>query len=203
MGPGQRTTGSRRSGSLRSVGFAGKLVGELSKGYRQRAGACAGHPARPGYPVAGRATSGLDPNQSLEIRHLIKESGKEEGHPLDHIPPRSGHLYPHPEHSVGIWSPTTRPEALRRGEGSRYRSWSSPMAWPSKRFAPSWPSGGVARAKKSPPRRERTPSRSTPGPAAIFAGTSSGGVDNHWAVAGAGPRIRQPGRRLPQSDHPR
>jgi ABC-type multidrug transport system, ATPase component len=56
---------------------AGKLVGELSKGYRQRVGLAQAMLHDPDIIILDEPTSGLDPNQIAEIRALIKEVGKE------------------------------------------------------------------------------------------------------------------------------
>ncbi len=56
---------------------AGKLVGELSKGYRQRVGLAQAMLHDPDILILDEPTSGLDPNQIAEIRTLIKEVGKE------------------------------------------------------------------------------------------------------------------------------
>ena len=56
---------------------AGKLVGELSRGYRQRAGLAQAMLNDPDILILDEPTSGLDPNQIVEIRQLIKEVGKE------------------------------------------------------------------------------------------------------------------------------
>ncbi len=59
------------------VDVAGKLVGELSKGYRQRVGLAQAMLHDPDILILDEPTSGLDPNQIVEIRQLIKEVGKE------------------------------------------------------------------------------------------------------------------------------
>jgi ABC-2 type transport system ATP-binding protein len=56
---------------------AGKLVGELSKGFRQRVGLAQAMLHDPDILILDEPTSGLDPNQIVEIRDLIKEVGKE------------------------------------------------------------------------------------------------------------------------------
>jgi ABC-2 type transport system ATP-binding protein len=56
---------------------AGKLVGELSKGYRQRVGLAQAMLHDPDIVILDEPTSGLDPNQIVEIRSLIKEIGQE------------------------------------------------------------------------------------------------------------------------------
>ena len=56
---------------------AGKLIGELSRGYRQRAGLAQAMLDDPDILILDEPTSGLDPNQIVEIRQLIKEVGKE------------------------------------------------------------------------------------------------------------------------------
>jgi ABC-2 type transport system ATP-binding protein len=54
-----------------------KDIGELSKGYRQRVGLAQAMIHDPKYLILDEPTTGLDPNQIIEIRHLIKELGKE------------------------------------------------------------------------------------------------------------------------------
>jgi ABC-2 type transport system ATP-binding protein len=56
---------------------AGKLVGELSKGFRQRVGLAQAMLHDPDIVILDEPTSGLDPNQIVEIRSLIKEIGQE------------------------------------------------------------------------------------------------------------------------------
>jgi ABC-2 type transport system ATP-binding protein len=54
-----------------------KQIRQLSKGYRQRVGLAQAILHDPGVLILDEATSGLDPNQLIEIRQLIKELGKE------------------------------------------------------------------------------------------------------------------------------
>jgi ABC-2 type transport system ATP-binding protein len=54
-----------------------KKIGSLSKGYRQRVGLAQALIHNPSVLILDEATTGLDPNQIVEIRSLIKEAGKE------------------------------------------------------------------------------------------------------------------------------
>lgn len=54
-----------------------KKIGELSKGYRQRVGLAQALIHDPHVLILDEPTTGLDPNQIIEIRQLIKEIGKE------------------------------------------------------------------------------------------------------------------------------
>ncbi len=54
-----------------------KKIGELSKGYRQRVGLAQALIHNPGVLILDEATTGLDPNQIVEIRNLIREAGRE------------------------------------------------------------------------------------------------------------------------------
>ena len=53
-----------------------KKIGALSKGYRQRVGLAQAMIHDPEVLILDEPTAGLDPNQLLEIRHLITEAGK-------------------------------------------------------------------------------------------------------------------------------
>jgi ABC-2 type transport system ATP-binding protein len=53
-----------------------KKIGSLSKGYRQRVGLAQALIHDPSVLILDEATTGLDPNQIIEIRNLIKEAGK-------------------------------------------------------------------------------------------------------------------------------
>ena len=55
---------------------AGKKIGALSKGYRQRVGLAQALIHDPDVLILDEATSGLDPNQIIEIRNLIREAGR-------------------------------------------------------------------------------------------------------------------------------
>lgn len=54
-----------------------KIIGSLSKGYRQRVGLAQAMLHDPEVLILDEPTSGLDPNQLVEIRRLIKELGEE------------------------------------------------------------------------------------------------------------------------------
>lgn len=54
-----------------------KKIKELSKGYQQRVGLAAALIHNPEVLILDEPTTGLDPNQLVEIRNLIKEVGKE------------------------------------------------------------------------------------------------------------------------------
>lgn len=53
-----------------------KNIGELSKGYRQRVGLAQAMIHDPAILILDEPTTGLDPNQIVEIRKLIREIGK-------------------------------------------------------------------------------------------------------------------------------
>jgi ABC-2 type transport system ATP-binding protein len=54
-----------------------KKIGSLSKGYRQRVGLAQALIHDPEVLILDEATTGLDPNQIVEIRNLIREAGRE------------------------------------------------------------------------------------------------------------------------------
>ena len=54
-----------------------KKIAQLSKGYKQRVGLAQAILHQPDLLILDEPTNGLDPNQIIEIRNLIKEIGKE------------------------------------------------------------------------------------------------------------------------------
>lgn len=75
---------SQRKDRLKTVveicgleGVIQKDIGELSKGYRQRVGLAQSLIHDPPILILDEPTSGLDPSQTIEIRNLIKDIGRE------------------------------------------------------------------------------------------------------------------------------
>ena len=125
MDPSKRGKRIKEIGGRCGLGdVAGKLVGELSKGYRQRVGLAQAILHDPDILILDEPTSGLDPNQIVEIRELIKELGQEKTVIL------STHILPEVQAtcsriliiSGGKLVADDTPAALRaREKGSRYR----------------------------------------------------------------------------------
>jgi len=55
----------------------GRLLGNLSRGYQQRAGLAQALVHNPAVLILDEPTAGLDPNQIVEVRNLIRELGYE------------------------------------------------------------------------------------------------------------------------------
>ena len=79
---GDKTGGPRAAAIERAIGACGlsgvyrKRVEELSKGYRQRLGLAQAILHDPPILILDEPTTGLDPNQIIEIRELIKSLGR-------------------------------------------------------------------------------------------------------------------------------
>jgi ABC-2 type transport system ATP-binding protein len=77
---GEITNGNRIKKVIDTCGLGDVLkrnIGELSKGYRQRVGLAQALIHDPDILILDEPTAGLDPNQIIEIRNLIKSLGEE------------------------------------------------------------------------------------------------------------------------------
>ena len=84
-------TNERVEQGLHRVGIVevyNRLVGNLSKGYRQRVGLAQALMGNPDILILDEPTSGLDPKQIIEIRDLIRQLGS------DHTVILSSHILP-------------------------------------------------------------------------------------------------------------
>ena len=82
--------------AVMATGIAGvyyRQIGELSKGFKQRVGLAQAILHKPDLLVLDEPTEGLDPNQRVEIRHLIGDLGK------DHTVILSTHVLPEVQHT--------------------------------------------------------------------------------------------------------
>jgi ABC-2 type transport system ATP-binding protein len=62
-----------------------KKIGALSKGFRQRVGLAQALIHNPDVLILDEATTGLDPNQIVEIRNLIRDAGRKNSDAFNHI----------------------------------------------------------------------------------------------------------------------
>ncbi len=82
--------------AVSATGIAGvyyRQIGELSKGYKQRVGLAQAILHKPDLLILDEPTEGLDPNQRVEIRHMIGDLGK------DHTVILSTHVLPEVQHT--------------------------------------------------------------------------------------------------------
>ena len=187
---------------------AGKLVGELSKGFRQRVGLAQAMLHDPDILILDEPTSGLDPNQIVEIRSLIKEIGQEKTvilstHILREVQATCSRIL---IISGGKLVADGTPDELRaRESGGRYRVVvESNGVAPRTRSATGWRAWRASPAARwSPARTARTRSRIDAG-----GGRRSAQADlprrgrQPLDAARAGARVGQPGRRVPQPHQP-
>lgn len=77
--PGKEIPGAVRAAMVRCgiSHFSKRLIRNLSGGYQQRLGIAQAIIHNPDFVVLDEPTNGLDPNQIVEIRHLIKEIAEE------------------------------------------------------------------------------------------------------------------------------
>ncbi|RME24015.1 MAG: ATP-binding cassette domain-containing protein [Deltaproteobacteria bacterium] len=77
FGPAERAAARHRVAEQCGVlPRLGQRIGELSKGYRQRVGLAQALLHSPPILILDEPTTGLDPNQIVEIRNLIRELGR-------------------------------------------------------------------------------------------------------------------------------
>ena len=167
---------------------AGKLVGELSKGYRQRVGPGAGDAPRPGHRDPGRADE--RPRPEPDRRDPLADQGDrpgEDGHPVDAHPARgAGDLQPRGHHQ--------RRQAGRRRHAGRAARARARRPLPRGRRVQRRPQGRHPRPARQPGGRRRA-ARSIAGEDgshafAIDAGGASdlrkpifrAAVDNRWTL---------------------
>ncbi|MDG5814517.1 ATP-binding cassette domain-containing protein [Chitinispirillales bacterium ANBcel5] len=104
--------------------MSGRQIGKLSKGYRQRVGLAQAMMHDPDLLILDEPMSGLDPNQIVEIRNLIRRIGKEKtviycSHILSEVSATCDRLLIINEGSIVA---TGTPDELTHGSegGSRY-----------------------------------------------------------------------------------
>ncbi len=77
LGPAERRKAIKRVAVQCGItGRMGQKIADLSKGYRQRVGLAQALLHNPSILILDEPTTGLDPNQIVEIRNLIREIGR-------------------------------------------------------------------------------------------------------------------------------
>jgi len=104
--------------------MTGRLIGKLSKGYRQRVGLAQAMLHNPDLLILDEPTSGLDPNQIVEIRQLIKNLGTRKtviycSHILSEVSATCSRILIINEGSI-VASGTPDELMSRSGRGNRY-----------------------------------------------------------------------------------
>lgn len=132
-----------------------KLIGALSKGYRQRVGLAQAMLHDPQVLILDEPTSGLDPNQLAEIRELIKKLGREKTvifstHIMQEVQAICDRVLIINSGRIVADDPINRLQARIRGESAVTLEWEGQLAVESLQTI-----AGVSRTERLGPRRYR------------------------------------------------